>query len=39
MPRFDKLPEFLSDWATLPDTQKRQIMNAVAKMVADLKRG
>ncbi len=39
MPTFDKLPEFLRDWATLSDTQKRQFMNAVAKMVADLKRG
>ncbi|HEY7019822.1 MAG TPA: hypothetical protein VH349_01820 [Ktedonobacterales bacterium] len=39
MPTFDKLPEFLHDWATLTDTQKRQFMNAVAKMVADLKRG
>ena len=39
MPTFDKLPEFLRDWATLSDAQKRQFMNAVAKMVADLKRG
>jgi hypothetical protein len=39
MPRFDKEPAFLRDWATLNEGQKRQFMNAVAKMVADLKRG
>ena len=39
MPTYDKVATFLRDWAALRPDQRRQFLEAVAKMVYDIKQG